>query len=231
MAPTASAQICRSPISWPAITTPAVSSMESPGRNRPTMTAHSRKTKLRTTVHTRAGPADSRKLIPLDAVVMGSALAVGGLHHRDLFGDGVGVSRRGALAVTLALVAPALEDLQEDRHHRDEHDEQEDQVDVVADELDLAEQVAEHRDARAPQDRTDRVVGDEDAVAHRRGARDDRGEGAHERHEAGKDDGDRPVLFEEGVRFVDVLLLEQARLVVLEQRGPAALADHVSDLV
>ena len=57
-------------------------------------------------------------------------------------------------------------------------------LDVVADELDLAEPVADHGDAGAPERATDEVEGDKGAVVHPADACDDRRERPHDRHEA-----------------------------------------------
>ena len=111
---------------------------------------------------------------------------------------------------------------------------EQDEVDVVLDERrdrrDEADQVAEHREPEAPQDRADEVVERVAPPRHVADAGSDRGEGAHDRHEPGEDDGEPAVFLEERVRAVDVLLAEQARVFPLEDRRTALVADVVPDL-
>ena len=69
----------------------------------------------------------------------------------------------------------------------------------------------------------------EHPVAHPGGARRDRRQGPHDRHEPRHHDGERAALFEERVGLVQVALLEEAR-VRLEHRGADVPADPVPDL-
>jgi MFS family permease len=127
--------------------------------------------------------------------------------------------------------APAAEKLDDDRYDRQEHDADQNQLDVGGDEGHLAEEVAQHGDAGAPQRPADDVVHHEDAVVHLAHPGDDRGEGAHDRHEPRQHDRARAVLLEEGVPLGDVLLLEPPGVGSPEQRRSDLASEQVADLV
>src|ERR1700731_413704 len=136
--PTDSAHTWVSPEACPAIMMPAVISIESPGRNSPMITAHSMKTKTNTSVQMSAGPAE----------VSGSKLPTARGNGADDTGSEGGLVRRGGqIGVRLGSPVPVQQSL---RHgddagqNRNQDDEQEDRLDVVADEGDIAEEVAEH---------------------------------------------------------------------------------------
>lgn len=75
IAPTDNAHTWPAPDAWLASTIPAVISIESPGRNRPRITAHSMNTNARTTIQTSAGPAETRgPKVPAAVVTIVSAL-------------------------------------------------------------------------------------------------------------------------------------------------------------
>jgi hypothetical protein len=112
---------------------------------------------------------------------------------------------------------------------RDECDE--DQFDVGCDERDLAEEIAEHGHTGAPQQATEGVEGREGAVPHVAGARDDGGEGAHDRYESGQDDRAGAVAIEESAGSVEVLLFEQPGVGAAEECRSGAAAECVADLV
>ena len=103
-------------------------------------------------------------------------------------------------------------------------------VDEVGDRRDEADQVAEHRQAEAPQQRADEVVERVASPWHVADARGDGSEGAHDRHEAGEDDRQAAEALEERVRALDVLDAEDAGFLAFEHRGAALVADEVPDL-
>ncbi len=117
------------------------------------------------------------------------------------------------------------------RDHRDQHDGDQDGLDVVPDERDLPQEVAEHGDPAAPQHAADQVEDHEAAVVHPAHPGDDRGEGAHDRHEAGQHDRLRSVSLEEGGGLLDVLLLEDPGVGAAEEARPDLAAEEVADLV
>ena len=82
-----------------------------------------------------------------------------------------------------------------------------------------------HRDAA---DDVERQIHRITHVGH---AGDHRGERPHERHEPGQDDRPRPVLFEECVRLGHIVLLEEAGIFLLEQRGADAATDEIPGLI
>ncbi len=98
-----------------------------------------------------------------------------------------------------------------------EHDQHQDQVDVVADERDLAEEVAGHQHAGRPHDTADDADAEVPAAVHPADAGDRRDERADDRHEPRQQDRARPVALEERVRAVHVLALEQLRVLLVEQ--------------
>ena len=102
-------------------------------------------------------------------------------------------------------------------------------VDEIGDPRDEADQVAEHREAEAPQHRADEVVERVPAPRHVPDARGDRRERAHDRHEAGQDDRQAAEALEERVRALDVLHAEDAGLLALEHRRSALVADEIAD--
>lgn len=104
-------------------------------------------------------------------------------------------------------------------------------LDVVADEGDVAEEVAEGRDSDCPDESTEDVVGQEGSVAHASDAGNDRGEGPDDGHEASHEHGLCPVPIEEVVRFGDVGLFEEPRIFSREERGAGSLAEQVAHLV
>ncbi len=128
-------------------------------------------------------------------------------------------------------VAAVTVELDGDGQQRDQHDGDDGVLDVLAEELDLAEEVAERGDPDRPQQSTDDVVGDERPIAHVGDAGDDRCERAHDRDEAGEDDRLRAVALEEHVGLGDVLGFEQSRVRAIEQRRSDPLAEEVADLV
>ena len=91
--------------------------------------------------------------------------------------------------------------------------------DEVAHRRDVVEQVPDEGQARAPDERADRVVERVPAVRHVADAGGDRGEGAHDRHEARRDHGEAAEADEEGVGALDVLAAEEAALFALEDRA------------
>ena len=103
-------------------------------------------------------------------------------------------------------------------------------VDEVGDPRDEPDQVAEHRQAEAPQHGADEVVERVLALVHVADAGGDRREGADDRHEAGEDDRQPAEALEERVGALDVLDAEDAGLLALEDRGPALVADEIADL-
>ena len=123
------------------------------------------------------------------------------------------------------------EQLDEHRYHRDEDDQQQDRFDVVLDEVDLAEEVAERSDSHAPEQSSDDVVGDEGAVVHLRRARHDRDEGPDDRDEPGEHHRLRAVLLEELRRPVHVFATEEPAVGAVEQGRAELPADRVADLV
>jgi ABC-type antimicrobial peptide transport system, permease component len=154
--------------------------------------------------------------------------------HDGRGGPGVGLGLDGLLELlgrVLLGLRTGAQELDHDRDHRDEHDQDQDQLDVLVHELDLAEPGTEQRDARAPHHAADDVEGEEGAVLHAADAGDDRRERAHDGHEAGQHQGLRPVLLEELVGLDHVLLLEQAGVRAGEERGPDLLAEEVARLV
>ena len=103
-------------------------------------------------------------------------------------------------------------------------------VDEVGDPRDEPDQVAEHREAEAPQHGADEVVERVLAPWHVADARGDGRERAHDRHEAGQDDRQAAEALEERVRALDVLDAEDAGFLALEDRRAALVADEVADL-
>ena len=110
---------------------------------------------------------------------------------------------------------------------------EQDEIDVLGDQFadhrDEPEEVAEHRQAEAPEHRADEVVQRVASARHLADARGDRREGADDRHEAGDDDGQAAVAREEGVRPLDVLDAEQAGFLAFEDGRAALVADEVAD--
>lgn len=131
------------------------------------------------------------------------------------------------------LLRPAAgpQELDRDRHHRDQHDQDEDHLDVLVHEVDLAEGRTEQRHPDAPEHAPDDVERDERAVVHPAHTGDDRREGPHDGHEAGQHQRLRAVLLEELVGLLDVLLLEEAGVRALEERGSHLPAEEIADLV
>jgi len=75
--------------------------------------------------------------------------------------------------------------------------------------------------SRAPRPHRDDIERRELPVRHARHAGDDRNEGPDERHEASQDDRRAAVLFEEGVRRLNVLGLKKRDFGRLKSFGPA----------
>ena len=69
------------------------------------------------------------------------------------------------------------------------------------------------------------------AVVHLADAGDDRGEGAHDRHELGQGDGLAPVALEEVRGAIDMLLLEETGVRPVEDRRSRLATDEVAGLV
>ena len=114
------------------------------------------------------------------------------------------------------------------RDHRGDHDQHDRRLEVVPDEVDLAEVVAEHGDAGAPQHRADAGVEEEPLRVHPAGPGDHRDEGPHDRHEPGHHDRPVAVPVEELVGAVQVLRFQEPRVRVPEQRGAETPADVVA---
>ena len=93
-------------------------------------------------------------------------------------------------------------------------------VTISRDPRDEPDEVAEHRQAEAPQQRADQVEERVLALVHVADARGDGREGADDRHEAGEDDRQPAEALEERVRALDVLDAEDARFLALEDGGP-----------
>src|ERR671911_1926123 len=144
----------------------------------------------------------------------------------DLWFRDLRVFNRGRPALS-----PGQPQLARDRQERDRHHRQDGELEVLLDHVDLAQEVAEQRDADRPQEAADHVERDERAVVHARDTGDDRGERAHDRDEPGQDDRLGAVLVEEGVRLLDVLLLEEARVGAAEDRRARPAPEQVADLV
>ena len=91
--------------------------------------------------------------------------------------------------------------------------------------------VAQGRHADRPEQPADDVVHEERAVLHLSDARKHRYEGPHDGDEAGEEDRLGAVGLEELVGPLDVLLLEELRVRLPEDRGPDLFAERVPDLV
>ena len=113
--------------------------------------------------------------------------------------------------------------------HRQDHDGDGDQVDVLLHELDMAKEVAEDREPARPQHATDHAVRGVHALVHIAYARHRSDEGAHDGHEAGQNDRLGPVLGEELVGRFDVPRFEEPRIGLVEQCWADPPADEVAD--
>src|SRR5829696_726200 len=129
--------------------------------------------------------------------------------------------------------AALLQRLDHRRQDRQQHDDGDDRqqvlVDVLAD--GFAQDVARQRDAHAPDEPPDDVVGGERAAVHLTHAGEHGRERAHDRNEARQENRLRAVLLEELLGPFDVLLFEDPRVGTAKQRGSRALTDRVSDLI
>ena len=112
------------------------------------------------------------------------------------------------------VLLPALDDrLNDDRQHGDEDDEQHDALDGIRDARDVAQKVADHRHRQHPGDRTDDVPHHEVPVAHAGSTCRQRHVGAHDGNEAAQHQRERAAFFEEVLRRMQVLGLQNARVV------------------
>ena len=132
--------------------------------------------------------------------------------------------RLGVAGTGAAVTGP--EQLDADRQHGDQHDAEQDELDVGLDEGDLTQEVAQRGDAGAPQRPAQHVVDQERPVPHAAHTGDDRGERPHHRHEPGQHHRAGAVPGEEVVGPLHVLLLEQPRVRPAEQAGPTRLPNR-----
>src|SRR5690348_10964462 len=129
------------------------------------ISAHSKKTKTSTTTHTVTGPAWVRG--PRAWYTVGAVLTA--LQGRYPWARPCAEPRYPercrpewcypeVLPGVCAGGAASTQNLDDDRHDRHEHDDDEHQLDVVAHHLELAEPEAQHRDTRGPRDTADQRV-------------------------------------------------------------------------
>jgi hypothetical protein len=104
---------------------------------------------------------------------------------------------------------PCGDQLGANRHHRDEHDRDEDQVDIPADPFELPQPRAQGGHAAAPKQRPDRVEAGKNPVVHTCHTGDHRGKRTDYRHETGQDDRPAAEPPEEPMGLGHVVLAEQ----------------------
>jgi len=126
--------------------------------------------------------------------------------------------RRG-LSSRLSRAPSGPQILHDHRHHRDQNDRDDNQREVLLDKLVVAEPVAAENKHRDPGNAAHDVVDDELGVVHRPDAGHKRRERPHDRHEASDNDRLAAVFLVEGVRAIEMLLLEEAEIAA-ERLGP-----------
>ena len=116
------------------------------------------------------------------------------------------------------------------RQERQDDDGQDDQRKILFDERQVAEEVAAVQKRGGPEHAAGHIVTLKPAVAHAAGARHERREGAHDRHEAGDDDGFTAVPFEELVGAIQIGLLENPGIGA-KHLFPQVAADRIIDRI
>lgn len=120
------------------------------------------------------------------------------------------------------------------KHHRQngyDNNPQHDFAKIVFHKRQIAKRVAQIRQRQHPRQRADDVVAYELRVIHVAHARHERRERPHNRHKSGNDDGFAAVFFVEVVGFVQVFLLENARVGVGKQLFAEIFANREIDRV
>src|SRR5262249_47805561 len=112
--------------------------------------------------------------------------------------------------------AAVAQELDDPGHEGERDDGEDDQREVAPHHRDVAEDIATDREDRDPADAARDVVEGEARVGHPAHARDERGEGANDRHEAGDHDGLRAVALVEFVGALEVLAIEEAHVLPVE---------------
>src|SRR6185312_12421498 len=117
--------------------------------------------------------------------------------------------------------APRFQPADDSRKERDQHDEHDDRLDVLVDTRNVAAQeIADEQHPPDPPQSTDDVVERVLAVSHLRHTRHDGDERTDDRHETSNDDGFSPVTLVELVGAVEMLLVEQQRILTREEARP-----------
>src|SRR3990172_11211251 len=123
-----------------------------------------------------------------------------------------------------------FDQLEANRKNGDQDDRDHHQPEVIANDGDIAEEVAGEDEDRRPDQGSDDVVDDELAVTHRPDAGDERRERAYDRDEAGEEDRLGAVLLVEPLRPHEIGPLEEAN-VILEHPWSETLSDPIVDRV
>src|SRR6476619_5094181 len=116
------------------------------------------------------------------------------------------------------------------RYQRDCNDRDCGQFDVVLDDVDLPEVVAEQSNATGPHHCADRVGDQERVMSHLADAGQYRNERANDGNEAGEHQSGSAVTLEEDVGSGDVPLTEKARVRPVEHGRPDLATDQIPDL-
>ncbi|CCM64187.1 hypothetical protein BN381_350047 [Candidatus Microthrix parvicella RN1] len=115
--------------------------------------------------------------------------------------------------------------------HRNAHDDQEGQFQVIANDRHVAEAVADQGDPRPPQHAADHVEAGKRPVGHVAHTGHHGAEGPHDGHEAGQHDGLRSMSIEEGNGAVPMFSLQNPPVGALEQRRTRAASQEITGLV
>lgn len=116
------------------------------------------------------------------------------------------------------------------RGDRQEHNEQEDCLNVVADEGELPQPGAQQHQARTPHNRADNVEDGEAGEFHARHTGHNRGEGPHNRHEAADNHRDGAVFDEKSVGLFQPGFFEEPGILPGGENLPELVPDEIADL-
>src|SRR6185503_20100019 len=126
---------------------------------------------------------------------------------------------------------PRSDELPDCWNQRDADDRKDDDLEVVLDELALAEPISHERERYDPEQRSEHAESQELEVLHPADARDEWRERAHDRNEPGQDDRLAAVFLKELVRALQMLLLQPAAVIALKDFGTHFAADPIVDVV
>lgn len=107
------------------------------------------------------------------------------------------------------LFTTVIDELDHHGKNRDANNDENCNLNIVLDDFELSEEVAEQWQSGSPEDSTDDVVANEGAVMHVADTGDNWCKRANDRNKTGKDDGARTVLVKEALCLDDMCWIKQ----------------------